>query len=475
VWTARTPATPLTERKLTASFGAPVLDAAISPDGSLLAYADNSGVYLKIVDSGEVHQLPSPAGARVYGIAWFPDNHRLLLSTMPSPGLRTQLWTVSVFGGAPALLRDDVRDVSVSPDGALIAFTTNSLDSIWVMSASGDQAQKVVTAAAGSSVSDPQWFPGTRTIIYISTVRTPLQLWFQFQRSFQSFDVQAGRPGLFHSANGFVGDFAILRDGRLLFLQGGGNPRLMEILVDLKHGGAVDHGRLIRQWDGIDEYRLTASSDGRRMAVLRRISELGVFVARLGNGGKRLEEVRKLNIGGSDNSPHSWTPDGRAVVFESNRDGAYHVFQQALDQPGKDILLVGQPGSAYARFSPDGRWMLYRQQTPNGELHLMRMAVTGGLPQIVLNDSRIRNYYCTSRPTNFCVCEPGGAEPDGVSRDRSGRGPAGERISGVAIARTGAHPLCAYRLGDFARWIVGGDGAPGLGRGAHPHHPLGRK
>jgi Tol biopolymer transport system component/tRNA A-37 threonylcarbamoyl transferase component Bud32 len=404
VWTPKTPATPLTERKLTASFGAPVLDAAISPDGSLLAYADNSGVYLKIVDSGEVHQLASPAGARMYQIAWFPDNHRLLLSAMPSPGLRTQLWTVSVFGGAPALLRDDVRDVSVSPDGALIAFTTNSLDSIWVMNAAGDQAQKVVAAAAGSSVSEPQWYPGTRTILYVSTVRTPLQLWFQFRLSFQSFDVQAGRPGLFHSATGFVGDFTILRDGRMLFLQGAANSaRLIEVRVDLKDSRPVEHGRLVRQWDGISEYRLTASADGNRLAVLRRISELGVFVARLENGGKRLEEIRRLNIRGSDSALHSWTPDGRAVVFESNRDGDYRIFKHALDKPDEDVLLGGQPGSTYARFSPDGKWMLYRQPMPNGGQRLMRIPLSGGLPQMMLNDSRMRNYYCTSRPTNFCV------------------------------------------------------------------------
>src|SRR5262249_6183933 len=104
----------ITERQLTSSFGSTVLEAAISSDGSSLAYGDNAGLHVKIIDTGEVHQLPWLPGVRTYHIAWFPNNRDLLVSAMPGSGARTKLWTVSVFGGAPRLLRDDVRDISIS-------------------------------------------------------------------------------------------------------------------------------------------------------------------------------------------------------------------------------------------------------------------------------------------------------------------------------------------------------------------------
>ena len=352
-WHFRTPRTPpaqITERQLTASFGAPVLDAAVSPDGSSVAYADNSGVYLKIIETLEVHPLRSPAGARIYQIAWFPNHRSLLLSAMAGYGLRTQLWSVSVFGGAPRFIRDDVRDVSVSPDGSLIAFTTNTQDALWVMNTAGEQVRKVVTAAQGYSFEDPAWYPGTHNIVYLSVERA------SYKSSFQSFDLETGRPAGFRSPLGKAGEFCILQDGRVWFLST--NERgiaLDELQADLNARRPASDPTPIRQWDGIVAYRLTASADGKHLAVLRRVSEGGVFVARLKDGGKRLEDVRKLQLRGSDNAPHGWTPDGRAVVFESNRDGTYHIFEQELDKPAEDSMLVSQPGAQARRFSPDGK------------------------------------------------------------------------------------------------------------------------
>ena len=400
-WHFRTPRTPpaqITERQLTASFGAPVLDAAVSPDGSSVAYADNSGVYLKIIETLEVHPLRSPAGARIYQIAWFPNHRSLLLSAMAGYGLRTQLWSVSVFGGAPRFIRDDVRDVSVSPDGSLIAFTTNTQDALWVMNTAGEQVRKVVTAAQGYSFEDPAWYPGTHNIVYLSVERA------SYKSSFQSFDLETGRPAGFRSPLGKAGEFCILQDGRVWFLST--NERgiaLDELQADLNARRPASDPTPIRQWDGIVAYRLTASADGKHLAVLRRVSEGGVFVARLKDGGKRLEDVRKLQLRGSDNAPHGWTPDGRAVVFESNRDGTYHIFEQELDKPAEDSMLVSQPGAQAGRFSPDGKLLFYGLMGLNSEHKLMRMPASGGLPQVLVNDPGLRSYYCTSLPVNFCV------------------------------------------------------------------------
>jgi hypothetical protein len=69
------------ERKLTANSSENgVNSAAISPDGKYLAYADNTGVYLKLIRTGEVHLVPLPGNFSARVDDWFPDGSRLLVS-----------------------------------------------------------------------------------------------------------------------------------------------------------------------------------------------------------------------------------------------------------------------------------------------------------------------------------------------------------------------------------------------------------
>ncbi|MGH9555834.1 MAG: protein kinase domain-containing protein [Terriglobales bacterium] len=64
-WPAPVPPEPraLAQRSITANPPEnPVYAAAISPDGRYLAYADFSGVFVRLLDTGEMHSLPLPEG-----------------------------------------------------------------------------------------------------------------------------------------------------------------------------------------------------------------------------------------------------------------------------------------------------------------------------------------------------------------------------------------------------------------------------
>ncbi len=57
------PRSELLQRQLTASaIENPVIAAAVSPDGQYLAYSDPTGVYLRLLETGETHALRLPAG-----------------------------------------------------------------------------------------------------------------------------------------------------------------------------------------------------------------------------------------------------------------------------------------------------------------------------------------------------------------------------------------------------------------------------
>jgi serine/threonine protein kinase len=400
-WILLRPANPpasVTERQLTASFGSIVLEAAISPDGRSLAYGDNAGLHVKIIDTGEVHDLPWPRELRTYQIAWFPNSQDLAITAMPISGVRTQLWTTSLFGGAPKLIRDDARDITVSWDGTRIAFSLNSWSAIWLMKSDGEDARQLLTASAGYTVTFPHWYPGDETLLYtMYSIETK-------KHSLHSFNVATGRTGPF-STTGDVGwEFVLPRDGRLLSLGLTANAdSLYEIKTDMASRKPADEARLIRHWPDTYVFRPTISADGKRLAFLKSITESGVFVAEIKDGGKRLEKVRRLVLREKQNNARGWTPDGSAVLFESNRGGSWQISTQKLDSTTPEPLVTSQEPAMYARYSPDGKWLLYMLRKQNGDLHLMRMPSSGGLPQLVWNNPSLDNYYCAAAPANFCV------------------------------------------------------------------------
>jgi hypothetical protein len=53
------------ERKLTTNSSEnSVTSAVVSPDGKYLAYTDSTGIYLKLIRTGEIHAVPLPAEFR---------------------------------------------------------------------------------------------------------------------------------------------------------------------------------------------------------------------------------------------------------------------------------------------------------------------------------------------------------------------------------------------------------------------------
>jgi hypothetical protein len=88
------------ERRLTAnSKENPLNGAGISPDGRYLAYSDSTGLYLKLIRTGETHLAATPPGFSGRVESWFPDGAHL-----------------------PRQLADNAWGASVSPDGAHIVF-----------------------------------------------------------------------------------------------------------------------------------------------------------------------------------------------------------------------------------------------------------------------------------------------------------------------------------------------------------------
>jgi hypothetical protein len=193
VWQRSRPQAELVQRQLTTNSSELAVSAsAISPDGRYLAYADDSGMHLKVIDTGETHALPTPSGARINNLAWFPEGNKLLASAEVGEPSVFSLWTVSILGGTPQKLRDDATDGNVFQDGAGIVFVSGERKEIWQMGPDGEEARKLVTASEGEFFKEPA--VGEGRLWYVRGYASPESIANGLAYDLESRDLKGGPP-----------------------------------------------------------------------------------------------------------------------------------------------------------------------------------------------------------------------------------------------------------------------------------------
>ncbi|HLZ08056.1 MAG TPA: protein kinase, partial [Chloroflexota bacterium] len=164
---------PLASRRLTSAPGWEA-EPAISPDGTLVAYASDekgpSDIWIVDIRGTSMLRLTDdPAEDRTP--AWFPDNESLAFAS--NRGGSWGIWRVPRLGGSPNLLIDNALDPAISADGKRIAFarpTTASSKSftIWVAPLDNTQhATMITTEREGfDSHRHPAWRPDGSEIAF---------------------------------------------------------------------------------------------------------------------------------------------------------------------------------------------------------------------------------------------------------------------------------------------------------------------
>ena len=125
-------------------------------------------------------------------------------------------------------------------------------------------------------------------------------------------------------------------------------------------------------------------------------------MAELDAGGTRLKSEKRLTFDERRDSFPSFSHDGRAVLFSSDRGGTRDIFRQSIDARSAEAVTLAPGDQVSPISSPDGTWFLFRN-TASGDM--MRVAASGGPPERVLtmvagNYSRFR---CIAPPAATCV------------------------------------------------------------------------
>jgi Tol biopolymer transport system component/DNA-binding winged helix-turn-helix (wHTH) protein len=405
------PKVQIAERRLTANPpDDPILNAVISPDAKYLAFADRSGLFLRVVATGETHSVPLPEGFKPQPAGWFRDGSNVLLTKSSDAQEAASMWTVSVLGGPPRKLMDNAEARSVSPDGSQIAFVRGDVlrEEIWLMSSDGENPRRVF-GEPGDMFGSVVWSPDGRLLAFVRfTYGSGFK---EAQTSLWIVNPQGGLLSLILSDPRLGEALAWSPAGRLIYSlaeprPNQGDSNLWAICIDPRNARPTCAPARITS--GPDKkLRLSLTADGKQLTFLRWRGEPHVYVADVNPAYDRISPPQPLSLDEGRNLPFTWTPDGKNVVFTSDRDGPTHVFKQAADQPAPDLLVGGPDSVQTARLSPNGSELFYlvapSAGDPSGLSRLMRMPVSGGTPQLILSEPHLNNFQCARMPSKTCI------------------------------------------------------------------------
>ncbi|HWN42548.1 MAG TPA: protein kinase [Thermoanaerobaculia bacterium] len=334
---------------------------AISPDGRWIAFRserEGGGIYITSVEGGLARRIADVG----YNPAWSPDGRELAVATegITDPTTRKDVSEILrvdvatgrtrvVVGGTSA--GEDGVQPSWSPHGWRIAYwgvpTGSARRILWTVNAEGGAPSKVLDDGAMNW--NPVWSPDGTWLYFGSDRSGSLNLW-RLPIDERSGEVR-GNPEPVTTPSTASGFWSLSQDGtRILYAADESKSNVERFPFD--PAGLRVTGREEAVTRGSHRVRSCAvSPDGRRIAFQAMLPREELFVARIDGSG--LNQLTDDDF--KDRSP-VWSPDGRRLLFYSNRGGGYEAW--ILDAGGGEPERVLPPGRDPVMapvWSPDGR------------------------------------------------------------------------------------------------------------------------
>ena len=449
-WSRTVPPPELREQQLTANpIDDPVTGGAISPDGKYVAYHDQTGLYLRYLDSGETHLigLPAELSARIDSVCWIPKAGKLLADVRSSDGF--DIWIITALSKEePRLLYRHGKQPAVAPDGQSIAFLGyepgSAQRAVWVGGVSGEPPRKVFDGAETEAVFAPTWSPDGQWIAYAKHWKTSGDSW---SSAIEAVPVGGGVPktllaesSLPQTSTLVLGpvDGAVFAqkwspDGRLIFSVTQGvdsshaRPRysLWKVAADPHTAEVTGQPAPLTRWTDFGFANLTVTEDGKILSFLKDRSWSDIYLGELSPDEATMTEPHRFTLDDRGSEQGVWMHDSRAILFDSKRNGKREIFRQALDENVAAVVVSGPRDVYGVDISPDDKWLIYWEAgAPGGgagstavanprvdaraHRRLMHRAVAGGSPEPLFQTpqavSPVGAFYCASSPNAVVPC-----------------------------------------------------------------------
>ncbi|MFY9529152.1 MAG: protein kinase, partial [Candidatus Acidiferrales bacterium] len=372
------------------------LAVALSPDGTHLAYVAHQGgtqqIYLRAMDSLEAKPIPGTEGA--VNPFFSPDGQWVGFFA------GGKLKKLSVNGGAALTLGDaaNPRGASWGSQG-MIAFAPTNASVLQQVPDAGGTPQPMTRREKGEvSHRWPEFLPGGNAVLFAAgTTNTN---WNNAQFAVESVGTTERRDLM---QAGMYPRYA--PSGHLVYAQGGSlmavpfDPQRLAVMgtaVPVVEGvlqspvsGAAQYsfsatGSLVYVLGGVQsaqsrpvwvrrngvEQPLAApahtylgprlSPDGRRVAVGLAEQDNQIWIYDLSR-----QTLTRWTFEGNVNNRPVWTPDGKRIAFDSNKEGPQNLFWQPADgSGGLERLTTSEYVHVPMSWSPDGQLLAFFEINP---------------------------------------------------------------------------------------------------------------
>jgi len=400
---------PLKIERLTASGQS--RSAAISPDGRYVAYTQmfkgRYSIWIRELTTNTNTEIVSPSDD-IIGMAFAHSGQYLYFVK----GNSSALYRVSLPGDVPVKILERLEGkFSLSPDDSRIAFIRVSTNSngqqehaLIVANSDGANERTLLSRQYPDKLDAPAWSPDGESIacaygnsaggsqgvslvevsvldgsmrelsaekffniakitwlpkktgLIMSAAKKPegyRQLWRVSYPSLQFTEITAGLSSFSDLSLTSNGDKVVASQSTRTF--------------DLWVGATRETENLTKITAVMDRFCWTP--DGRLVYSLNTIGNVDLWVMRPDG-----QEQRQLTLNSATNDAPTVTPDGRYIVFISNRAGAFQVWRMQGD--GSDpVALTNGGGKNFPAISPDGKSVLYNT---TDDWQLWKVSIDGG-------------------------------------------------------------------------------------------------
>ncbi len=378
--------------------------AALSPDGTMLAWSVQRHLYLRRVEGGPITELATEPGL-IQHLAWRPDSKaiaaahryrtpRWWLYDLASGG-HAPLFPPGHRGGSAAPLTDSLTDLAWSPDGRRTAGVRDSAggSQLWILG--GDSAEVIRSTA---SLSHPVFAPDGRLVCMARDGKR------QFLRDpcigqepkgdrLEAYNAVAFSPGgdtIYYAAPNAAGVLDLWARGR----RGGVPVRLAAFSRDAYAPSAGKNGTVLFKtqtyranvgvvpdtggaitmitnfqsetpsWDPTGQWIGITYGTWRRFiddfAYPDISQDNGIVSAHPDT--MQSTVVRMVDNSVSEDQSLCWSPNGKWIAYHSHKDQGDDIYLVPADKskPDRRITSFGRGfETGWPRWSPDGKWLVF--------------------------------------------------------------------------------------------------------------------
>jgi tricorn protease len=408
------------------------INPVFSPDGKWIAFSSNRfGQYDAFVVpavGGKPKRLTFDSAPDMV-TGWTPDGKGVVFTSprstaFPSAG---ECFVVPVDGGAERKLPlFEAKEAHFAPAGNLVAFVRgpgswyrrgyrgSSNDDIWVSGADGKNPKQVTNFDGQDSY--PMFAPDARKLYYVTENGSKTGCANVVCQEIGSDGTPVGQPRrLTTHADDTVRRARVSGNGEWVVYECGGDlwvtnargtPAPRKLAVEVNADDKSNTERTVTYTRDATEYALSPDESH---AVLVIHGQL--FLTKVPNGGKA---TRLTDTAFADSNP-SWSPDGKKVLFASDRSGHSDLYLLESDDPEhpdltrankfKTTRLTDAPSEEIgATFSPKGDRIAFIRE---GKLWLMKP--DGSAQKVLVAAQKVLDYDWSPDGKYLAFCRMDGS------------------------------------------------------------------